>query len=369
MRIRNLMLRWFPSYFPIWLPYAPSPLDLREWNLEIVPPSVSLPVPVSGNKLQVSLHRVLVEAGIALTPATSVFDPRSWFGLYRYAADFTGTAPTLRWYSGNQGKDPRQIAVASEEVATGITCYLLREHFNIDHITDAYAVIQQGELEYVDLSSAIRPDYFCLDSYGEALIAESKGATGTKSSITGRIDSKGWDQVQNVRPVNHPLRTACGRVVIGTHFCVQGIHPRSETTTIVKDPDGKDSKNKNPESDNPIRSAYAKIFRFMGNDALADSILLRRPMPEPPDSLRQDFDGLNVWILGATPYGEPMGIYEDVGRVLIQGQISDKPLIHALSEILTKFQEADIQIEDFGYALPNGIVILNKENFLKDIRL
>lgn len=205
---------------PIWLPAMPSPSDIREWNVELDPPGATLKTSLpTDKKLKVSLHRLLIETGIALTPATSSWDPRSWYALYRHGLDFDGTAPKLRFYSGVLEKDPRLTAVASEEISTGITCYLLREHFALDHIADAYACLQRGELEYVDPVSRNRPDYFCEDSNGETVLAESKGATGTRSAIEQRIDPEGLQQVVNVRPVNKTLRATCGRVVIGTHFC------------------------------------------------------------------------------------------------------------------------------------------------------
>ena len=93
-----------------------------------MPPAFSPanPFPANG-KLQVSLHRLLIEAGIALSLATSSWDPRSWFALYRYGGDLLGTSPLLRFYSGVLDKDPRLTAVGSEEIATGITCYILRD--------------------------------------------------------------------------------------------------------------------------------------------------------------------------------------------------------------------------------------------------
>jgi hypothetical protein len=111
-RVSNLL-----SPFP--LPFAPSTLDIRHWNVELAPLGAVLSNPLpTNNQLDVSLHRLLIESGIALTLATTPWDPRSWFALYRYGADFAGTHPALRFYSGVLLKDPRLTAVASEEVAT-----------------------------------------------------------------------------------------------------------------------------------------------------------------------------------------------------------------------------------------------------------
>lgn len=351
------------GFAPFWLPRVPSPTDIREWAVEVDPPGTLLnqPLPLNG-VLHVSLHRLLIETGIALTPATSTWDPRAWFALYRYGLDFAGTTPALRFYAGVQEKDPRLTAVASEEIATGITCYLLREHFGLDHITDAYACLQRGELVYVNPTSQIRPDYFCEDKNGETVLAESKGATGTRCAIESRIDPEGWSQVQNVRPVNLPLRSTCGRVVIGTHFCVQGMHARSETTTIIKDPDGVASLDANHESDALMRLAYAKVLRFTGHDLLAERLLgIQVESYIQPDDVGRwpSIRGIRVLPLCQMPFG---------GLVCLHAGIAKPLLFLALGEMrehvrrsLGQFRETRRELEGVGYALPNGVVIVYDE--------
>jgi hypothetical protein len=355
--------RWFPQYHPLWwLPFSPSPSDYREWLAETDPLGVPTPIPLPDGTIRVSLHRILVETGIAVTLARSAYDPRAWFALYRYGGDFAGTSPSLRFYSGVSAKDPSLLRAASEEVATGITCYVLREHFGVDHIADVLAVLESGDLEYVSRTPAIRPDYFCLDSRGEVVIAESKGATGTRSSITPRIVPEGWDQVQNVRPVNHSLRATCGRVVIGTNFCIQGIHRRSETTTIIKDPDGKNGQARNPDSDAPIRFAYAKALRFMGQDALAERLLAAIP-PVSEGYFRLEFplgeiEGQRFYATGPTPFGDYMGFTEDVAKLLFL--TPHKHLSQHMHEVLSEFRHQRRDFENRGYALPNGIFVIHE---------
>lgn len=355
--------RCFPPYDPLCCPfYRPSPTDIRQWHIELDPPSATIPVPFVHGGIGVNLHRILVEAGIALTLATTPFDDRAWFALYRYSGDFAGTAPSLRFYSGARSKDPRLLAVGSEEVATGITCFLLREHLGVDHIADALSALQSGDLEYINRIPAIRPDYFCLDSHGEVVIAESKGSTGTRSSITSRIVPEGWDQVQNVRPVNHPLRAMCGRVVIGTNFCIQGIHSRSETTTIIKDPNGENGQAQNPNSDTPILLAYAKALRFMGQNLLAERLLYRIPLSSEED-LRFEFPlrqiaGQRFYVTGFTPFGDYMRVTEDVAKLLFLAP--QKPLSQHMHEVLSEFRNQRRDFENRGYALPNGIFVIHQ---------
>ena len=346
---------------PVNLPFAPSPTDLREWNLKILPPGFTptKPFPTNG-KLTIGLHRLLIEVGIAQTLATTSWDPRSCYALYRYGGDFAGTAPRLRFYSGTDQKDPRLTAVASEEIATGITCYLLREHFGLPHLSDVYACIQNGELQYVDSSSEKRPDYFCQDNLGETVLVESKGATGTRSAITRRIDPEGWEQVQNVFPTSLPLRPSCGRVVIGTHFCIEGKHPRSETTTIIKDPEGKQSLNQNSNSDIVLRLAYAKCLRFMGQDAIAERLIALMPI----DEFERIFDlplaqlgQISFLQLGMTSFGDSIGFYGPIAKALFSN--SERSIRNEVYSSLHAFSEIRGSMEAIGYNLSNGVIVVH----------
>lgn len=353
------------GFAPTLLPMMPSPTEIREWNFELDPPGATLKVPLpTDGKLKVSLHRLLIETGIALTPATSSWDPRSWFALYRYGLDFAGTSPKLRFYSGVRDKDPRLTAVASEEISTGITCYLLREYFALDHIADAYPCLQRGELEYIDPVLRNRPDYFCEDRNGETVLAESKGATGTRCAIQHRIDPEGLQQVENVRPVNKALRATCGRVVIGTHVCVQGIHKQSETTTIIKDPDGPESLNVNPDSDVLMRLAYAKVLRFTGQDILAERVLGK----QVETFLDSDFSGyllsvqgIRVLPLCKLPFGGMVCMFDWLAKDLI---FWNREGATAIRRALAEFHKLVVALEGVGYALSNGIVIVFDENSL-----
>jgi hypothetical protein len=342
---------------PLPLPFAPSPTDTREWKVEIDPPATALPTPLpQGGALKVSLHRILIEAGIALTPATSSWDPRSWYALYRYGADFAGTGPYLRFYAGAADKDPRHSAVAAEEIATGVSCYLLHEHFGLEHIADAYACIQRGELDYVNPPSEERPDYFCEDSSGMTVIAESKGAVGTRSAVTRHIQPKGWSQVQNVVPTKRRLRSSCSRVVLGTHFCIDDMHPRSETTTLIKDPEGQPAKEDNADSDDLMRVSYAKALRFMQHDALAERLLLHQELPSLEGESLPQVNELAFLPLGESPFGDLFGIFGRTVKALFAHSASS--IRQPVQESLSEFRQRRLGIGG-GYALPNGIIVVH----------
>lgn len=352
-------------------PIVLSITDIREWNVEIEPDDTMLDkeLPDSG-RLNVALHRILIETGIAQTLATTSLDSRSRYALFRYGGDFAGTAPKLRFDRGVKDKDPRLTAIASEEVATGIACYILREHFGLVHIADVYPCIRLGELEYVSEDLESRPDYFCEDSDGKTVIAESKGATGTRSSITSKIDPEGMNQVQNVAPVNLPLRDTCSRVVIGTHFCIDGQHPRSETTTIIKDPDGEEGKNLDTESDQLMRLAYAKALRFMGQEIFSE-LLINRAVDKFKVLFRErqifrNVNGIPFLPMGVTIFGDVIGFFGPVGEVLSSS--SEKSLKSeiraALSGISSYGRQGNLLPNKFGYILPDGVMIVHDQEFI-----
>lgn len=351
-------------FAPFWMPSVPSPTDIREWNVEIDPPATVLPNPLpKGGKLRVSLHRLLIETGIAQTLATSSWDPRSWYALYRYGLDFAGTTPHLRFYSGVRQKDPRINACASEEIATGITSYLLREHFGLDHIADAYACIQCGELDYVDPSSESRPDYFCQDGNGETVLAESKGSTGLRSTLQRTVRGKGWAQVQNVYPVKLPLRASCGRVAVGTHIGIDDPSRPSPTLTFIKDPDGMKSQERNPESDMLLRLAYAKVLRFTGHDLLAERLLgmdVETYLTSDDVGRWPSVRGMRVLPLCPLPFGGVVCLHAWIAKPLffLQGGEISAFIRRAVGDI----RKARTELEGVGYALPNGIIIVYDES-------
>jgi len=190
------------------------------------------------------------------------------------------------------------------------------------------------------------------------VIAESKGATGTRSTIKAHIDPEGWGQVQNVQPVNHSLRSSCGRIVIGTHFCIDGIHPRSETTTIIKDPEGKPSLERNYTSDTIIRQSYAKCLRFIGQDNLADRLLVRQSVDIPADYHEEKINGIPFMILGLSPFGDLIGLATSVARALFM--MHSKSVTEGVNIALQDISESRSEIKKNAYVLSNGVAVFHE---------
>lgn len=350
----SLLERAQQRCLPFPFPFVPSVTDVREWGLEILPPPVAGLDKLLGDALEASLHRILIEAGIAMTPATTVWDPRSWYALFKYGASFAGTAPRLRLYEGSRGLDPRLTAVLAEEVACGVTCFILREKLGVDHIADVYPLLREGDLKFVACSDAEnRPDFFCFDNNSRGLLVESKGAMGTRSSIAERVEVEGWNQVMNVQPVKYRLRDKCGRLVIGTHFCIDKHHGRSETTTLLKDPDGAVGDDF-PDSDLVLRVAYAKVLRFAGLDILADTLMMRES-PPPLNFNAFAINDVTFAALGISVFGGMLVLHGEVLKALINASVTN--LRESIPRALAEFRPQRFEIPG-GYALSNGLLVL-----------
>jgi len=347
--------------------FIPSVFERRHWDIELLHPIPHLFKNFSTShnphgKISASLRRILLETGIAQTPATSRLDPRAWYAIFRYGIEFAQRTQELRFRSDTHNKDPRLKAIAAEEISTGITCYILREHFNIRDICDAYDCIESGDIEYVNILSEKRPDYFCIGNEGNALIAESKGAIGTRCAVVSAVESEGIEQVRNVRPTKIPLRMNCGRVVIGTHFCVEDMHTRSKTTTLIKDPDGDIGPDKDQNSPNwPTYLAYAKAFRFCGQDILADIFLASRRRGMPQELRLEEhlelYGDIRYYPLGLSPFGDVIGIEKEYAHALFNTRRTMIDTIALSSDsYYRQFTRENIP-QEVGFMLSNGIVV------------
>lgn len=360
------LLRMFSDpmhpYFPLWIETLRSIGSSRTWNIELVPPT---PIPgvslTDGLAITTSLHRILLETGIALTPATSAFDPRSWYALLRYGLDFAGTGNKLRFEKGVTAKDPRLTTIAAEEVSVGVACYLLKKYFGVVHVADVNGCINANELRFVQKPVGDkRPDFFCVDHSNAGRIVESKGAVGTRCAVANRVEVDGWEQVNNVTPTKLPLVAACARIVIGTHFCIDGQHTRSETTTLIKDPPGEPSDQENPDSETAIRLSYAKCFRFIGRDDLAEVCLSGERNVRIEDQADSVTHPQGSFVpLSITPFGDTIGLDTKVYKALIEEPNSIlRPAVGKLGE--SKFYNED-DADAEGYRLPNGIVVIHND--------
>jgi len=233
----------------------------------------------------------------------------------------------------------------------------LREHLQVIDITDLYLLLGD-QVQYIpDAPYALRPDYYCTDIQNRVVLAESKGAIGTRSDITPHLE-RGQRQVENVVPTSAILREHGSRVVIATHFCVQTRHKRSDTTTIIRDPVGHAGHLKEPSDDLPVRLAYAKYLNHVGLDYLTYLLLNRQPWPTADSAARRELvvsvGGFRFVPLAVSPSGGFMCILEDVydGMArLVEGGLTEYVNRH-----LEPLQRARPSLTA-GFILSNGIAV------------
>ena len=346
---------------PFQLPGMPSIADMREWEVEFQPPNCNAPVPISGNPpmLRASLHRILLETGIAMSRATVSSDPQAWFALFRYGQMFCHKSVGLEFRSDFLDLDFHLRGLAADELSNGIAYFILREHYGLHHISDVAPLIAKTnlnpQLRYVPGSqSEIKPDLFCEDATGHTVIAEVKGTATPYGKLKIK---KGLEQVQNIEPITKPLRGNCGRIVFGTHFKVDGEKKPGTTRTVIVDPPAEPGSPTDPASDEVIRHSYAKCFRFLGLNSLSDAILLKSIIHHVEIGGTVDSPAGRVYPLAPGGEGLLFGIAQPVFNAILRH--NNENLFHAVSEAIRQLAEQSARVsDDGGYMLGNGIVVL-----------
>ena len=340
---------------PAWYPTVALATDVREWDAIVgsaTPPAPPLPNPIVNNRLQVSLYRILLEAGLAFTSGVGLRMPSasSLAPLYRYIDLFTGTAPRLRLIAGLQPVDARFKQLIAEEVALGVAWYVLKHHLNAVWIADVgplFTATPQRP-QHVDFVAGSQseepPDYFCLDPQNEAFFMESKGAVGPRSlmsSPAGRL-SHGKAQVQNVMSTIYQLRNDWGRIVIGTNLRLDAPLIRSDTATHVYDPVGSRGGREGNQDDFPFRVAYAKVLKYAGQLVAAELLLAYQEWELPAEITTLLWHGLQLVPLGNAPIGGLVTMDLRVFRVLRNNQEGNlfarlSPTVDALTQLSNEF--------------------------------
>lgn len=111
------------------------------------PSNAGVAVPTSTSATRA---RLLLEAGLALTPATSWTDPAAWFALFRYANAFAARSSALRLVAGAQAWDARITQVLAEELGVGVAIHLARTFLDVVHVADFAPLLAAGEFAFAN---------------------------------------------------------------------------------------------------------------------------------------------------------------------------------------------------------------------------
>ena len=326
--------------------------DLRTWKVE----KKTIPAPFNGNideDASTCLMRLLLEAGIALSPSKSVFSPGAWFATVRYAEAFAPRTTQLRLVRTCSDWDSRLLAVLAEELGVGVAMFHMRTHFGVRHVADVEPLIQKGEVGFVQPPidpdhAKQRPDFLGLTAANEAVFFEAKGTVGTRSSVDPQLQ-KGKAQVRNVRSLRHLHRQTGGkgladRIVVGTHFCVEGRHKRSNTTAVLLDPPDRSQRPDSDQTGRPdeiLRNSYAKFFNLAERPTLAARLLGGHPWNPSGALVQVETDGWNLVGVGQSPWGGILVLDSSLWHAFAEAGSRDlSSTVHSrLNEIEGIFQE------------------------------
>ena len=334
--------------------------DCRTWQLEPDPPRKLPDLP--NGEVSGQLYRILVEAGVALTPAASVYDPRAQFAARRYydvLAQNTDELAEADWWNR---ATPRAKGLVSEEFGIGVAWYLLKEFLRVKHISDIVPLLECGLLDYTgrkapkDLS---RPDYLCLRSDGKVFIAEVKGRTHDSGALRSAVKD-GIKQLHDVRMPDLKVDRQCGRLVVATAFHVEGRSGCKPTTTKVKCY-YKWNKAISRAQTCLLFPSYAKTFRYAGASALASYLMRSQIASQRFRGWQQmkacTWAGQELVPLGRGPLGSQVLIPKHVlAALLLDRETASEEFF--LGDRLT----VDVPEDAKGsFCMPNGVVFCHPE--------
>jgi hypothetical protein len=248
-------------------------LGTRRTEFRVLPkniPSQCRSLLPSSRQLTPSLARVYFEAGCLLTPLAADQYVK-WYSAVRYLHWIDAAKRELR--VGDRFKadtiDSRYRGLFAEETAVGLMAIVLTDLFGVVRINNTVEInpslagsrqpIADFVAEAIQGSSAQRV----------TILAESKGSLGTKVSKQRRDRAK--EQVTKTSALV-PGSSAILRMTFCSNVWFSG--DSGPTECVVDDPP-EDERTTTIEIDPVLawRMAYAKAFRFVGLDAVANQVI------------------------------------------------------------------------------------------------
>lgn len=295
----------------------------------------------SVNTIDCEPAKVLLETGIALTPASHGTDVQAGFALLRYGPYFANLNGSLSFPAECEEMEQRQKSAMAEELSVGMTCHLVREYLKCLHIVDFLSALNQKEEDrlvgYRIPGHTKRPDFCCFNKMDELIFVESKG-TFAKNRLPEKL-REGLNQIESVKAVGK--REAGSHFVIGTFL---GTDDEQSSTDIV-DPNGSHEQNE-LGSDLHIRLSYAKVLRFAQRSDLAESLLLRKDWEV--DFGKLVYPDVGYYPVGLDPFGNMLLLDAKVFKLLSRGRTN---LVQDLKNFVPTQSDGKI-------ILNNGVALL-----------
>ncbi len=353
-----------------WTLATTDVLDLDIEEAAFVPPGV-------GNR-STTVHKeeLLLCVGLATSPAVSHAQPSAWGFFVEHLASFRAGSGRVRAVADSKDWDPHVKTMFSDRVGMGAAVWALWRDYDVVHIADADRFIGRAlakapaafrskwlkSLGKYGKTGKYKPDFFCLDSSGQVVVAEAKGAMGPPSVLASDI-KKGKEQVRNVDPVGVALRPANNRLVLALNLRRANESPNKgkDSALRVVDPEGGDDPLAvQVSAEELVRAAYAKVCTFAGQPLLAAAILSSRSPLADEGALEQSsvvFAGRRAVPLAAFP-GFFLGLDLGVAQALLASSSEDLPRrVHQATSGFGEYRRGLLgEGFDAGIALPNGVV-------------
>jgi hypothetical protein len=304
----------------------------HSWDFDISPAAATFGTLGAQQNLSVQLARLLVETGIAVTPAANpLTDFRAGFAVVRYSEYFRA-AQNAAIHPLAINNDPalrssRLKQLMAEELASGVACYLLREYLDVVHIVD-YQVWRNLTNQR---AVGRHPDYYCITSTGESLLVEVKGSISARRTPMTKPRARARVQLNNGVFGAEPVRAAGSRFSIATNLLIQGgANPRSISyIEQIVPPVVRAGTNPatNPGAapfGDPAALSYCKILRYVGLDDEAERLLKGAPIRFDDPTFFEGNDEViydsSFTVLGIDPFANVILLQTDVLNDLNEGK-------------------------------------------------
>lgn len=310
----------------------------------------------------ISARDAFLCAGYLMSTTSSYSASRNWGFFIEHIESISDKSHILRISDELKDVDERIRTLFVEKFAVGLAGWLLWRNYKVIHIADASYFINKTIYNNSSIyhkkgllygkGGKLKPDYFCLTSNNECVIAESKGGIGSPSILKEDF-SKGKKQVQNVNPFGVNLRANANRLVFGMNIRYESdiVYSGKDTSVLVLDPnENEDTLNIEIKPEDIIFNSYGKFFSFCGLNDITKYLIHQN---EPILSIELDDKNIiktkNFDIFPILQFDNfVIGLQIDIARLLFRRDIRsllDKNL----------FTDNSMETDTESLFLPNGI--------------